>query len=100
MEDNVLGSGAASCGKLMVYGQGEVKAEFLDVGLKYDPKRYLMHANHTDFQTETIASASELQKKRKQLKQASQESAKKFKPIKVATPGTFLDEDSESSEKE
>ena len=32
MEDNVLGKGAATSGKLMVYGSGAIKEKFLKEG--------------------------------------------------------------------
>ena len=36
MEDNILGPGAATSGKMMVYGQGKMKESFLSGNLKFD----------------------------------------------------------------
>ena len=52
MEDNVLGKGAATSGKLRVYGSGAIKEKFFKEGIKFDQEQYYMHANHTDFQME------------------------------------------------
>ena len=49
MEDNILGPGAATAGKWMVYGQGKIKERFLSDGIRFDPQKFYMHANHTDF---------------------------------------------------
>ena len=43
MEDNVLGKGAATSGKLMVYGSGAIKEKFLKEGIKFDQEQYYMH---------------------------------------------------------
>ena len=71
-----------------------------------------MHANHTDFQMEKVN--NEQTKKRKNSRgycvtkngqtvakiRESESCVKKFKPIKVATPGTFVGQISDSSEDE
>lgn len=72
-----------------------------------------MHANHTDFQMEKVN--NEQTKKRKNSEEdivsqkngqtvakirESESCVKKFKPIKVATPGTFVGQISDSSEDE
>ena len=54
LEDNVLGKGAATSGKYMVYGKGDLKEKFLNDGITFDPETFFMHANHTDFQQEII----------------------------------------------
>ena len=104
MEDNVLGKGAATSGKFMVFGSGTIKERFLSEGIKFDQEQYYMHANHTDFQMEKVN--DEQTKKRKISEEDivsqknGQSAAKKFKPIKVATPGTFVGQISDSSEDE
>ena len=114
MEDNVLGKGAATSGKYMVYGSGTIKE-----GIKFDQEQYYMQANNTDFQMEKvtceqtqkrkIAEGESLSKEGGQTKvevgglqpdQHKESGPKKFKPIKVATPGTFLDQISDNSQDE
>ena len=117
MEDNVLGKGAATSGKYMVFGSGALKERFLSEGIKFDQEKYYMHANHTDFQMEKVTNTQTEKRKIADGGNVSQEfgqtaakvsrskeaehqesRVKKFKPIKVATPGTFLGQISDSSE--
>lgn len=113
MEDNVLGKGALTSGKYMVFGSGEIKERFLSEGIKFDQEKYYMHANHTNFQMEKVTDkqtekrkiadggnvSQELRKVSRPKEAEHQESrVKKFKPIKVATPGTFLGQISDNSE--
>ena len=113
VEDNVLGKGAQTNGKLMVYGSGSIKERFMRNGIKFNSEEFYMHANHTDFQEESVRktkSVLEAEKsekapnKRKNVAEKSEKvqntdfHAKKFKPRKVATPGTYLDETSESTD--
>ena len=113
MEDNVLGKGAATSGKFMVFGSGTIKEKFLSEGIKFDQEQYYMHANHTDFQMEKVndeqtmkrkiadengQTAAKIKKSREAKLPESQ--VKKFKPVKVATPGTFIGHISDSSEDE
>ena len=112
VEDNVLGKGAQTNGKLMVYGCGSIKERFMTNGIKFNSEEFYMHANHTDFQEESVRktkSVLEAEKsekapnKRKNVAEKSDKvqntdfHAKKFKPKKVATPGTYLDETDDSS---
>ena len=115
MEDNVLGKGAATSGKYMVYGSGKIKDKFIKEGIKFDQEQYYMHANNTDFQMEKITCEQTQKRKTAEGESLSKEGGqtkglqsakhkesgpKKFKPIKVATPGTFLDQISDNSEDE
>ena len=52
MPDNVLGSGAPSSGKYMMFAEGELKESFLQGRLKFDKESYYVHANHFDFKEE------------------------------------------------
>lgn len=103
MEDNILGPGAPTAGKWMVYGQGKIKERFLSDGVVFDPDQFYMHANHTDFQMEMITDKPKEKRKNEDsnndLKEdTNKESHKKrFKPIKVATPGSYLNEIFDSS---
>lgn len=132
MEDNILGPGAATAGKWMVYGQGKIKERFLSDGIIFDPQKFYMHANHTDFKKEIVIDGPKesdepkeidetkendktKEKKRKNEnevnngtkenvdKNGSKENArkascsKKFKPLKVATPGTYFSQISDGS---
>ena len=54
VEDNVLGKGAQTNGKLMVYGCGSIKERFMTNGIKFNSEEFYMHANHTDFQEESV----------------------------------------------
>ena len=53
VEDNVLGKGAQTNGKLMVYGCGSIKGRFMTNWIKFHSEEFYMHANHTDFQEES-----------------------------------------------
>ena len=103
MEDNILGPGAPTAGKWMVYGQRKIKERILSDGIEFDPDQFYMHANHTDFQMEMITDKPKEKRKNEDsnndLKEdTNKESHKKrFKPIKVATPGSYLNEIFDSS---
>ena len=103
MEDNILGPGAATSGKMMVYGQGKMKESFLSGNLKFDPEHFYVHANHTDFQKEVIADKPKEKRTNENVDNGSKEKTtkdshpKRFKPLKVATPGSYLNEISDSS---
>ena len=75
MQDNVLGKGAPSSGKYMMYGEGELKDAFLQDGLKYDMEKYYIHANHIDFQKKEVKVAK---------KSRSKEASPKKQEVKVA----------------
>ena len=75
------------------------------MGIKFDADKFYMHANHTDFQMEAVPDQN---RKRKEVPETQEsrkycsctctaDNTKKYKPRKVATPGTFLDDISESS---
>ena len=113
VEDNVLGKGAQTNEKLMVCGCGSLKESFMTNGIKFNSKEFYMHANHTDFQEEAVRKTKRVPEaeksekapnKRKNVAEKSEKvqntdfHAKKFKPRKVATPGTYLDETSESTD--
>lgn len=103
MEDNILGAGAATSGKMMVYGQGKVKESFLSGSLKFDPEHFYMHANHTDFQKEMVPEKRKEKRTNENVENGSKETTtkeshpKRFKPLKVATPGSYLNDISGSS---
>ena len=69
-----------------------------------------MHANHTDFQMEKVNNEQTKKFRRRYCVtkngqtvakiRESESCVKKFKPIKVATPGTFVGQISDSSEDE
>ena len=95
VEDNVLGKGAQTNGKLMVYGCGSIKERFITNGIKFNSEEFYMHANHTDFQeeevrkTKSVLEAEKSEKSTKQEKNVAEKSekvqntdfhAKKFKP--------------------
>ena len=46
VEDNVLGKGAQTNGKLMVYGCGSIKEKFMTNGIKFNSEEIFLHANH------------------------------------------------------
>ena len=105
VEDSVLGKGAQTNGKLMAYACGSLKQRFLKDGIRFDPKEFYLHENHTDFKMEEPPVQK---KKRKHVEDDKSEKnnkglngreqkAKKLKPKKVLTPGTVPDEISDSS---
>ena len=63
LEDNVHQAGhdhgAKSAGKLMVYGRGTIREEFLKDGIKYNPENFVMHANAHNFEVEPIKVAED-----------------------------------------
>ena len=117
MPDNVLGSGAPSSGKYMMFAEGELKESFPQGRLKFDRENQYVHANHFDFKEEKpdlVERNTVKDNKKTRSKTASpkskEASPKKKKLQKVTTPGCgtslldngFLDIStlSDSSEKE
>ena len=82
MEDNVLGKGAQTKRKLMVYGGGSIKERFMTNGIKFNSEEFYMHAYHTDFQeeavrkTKSVLEAEKPEKSTKQEKKCSQKIGK------------------------
>ena len=105
IRDNVLGKGAQTKGKYIAYGLGSIKKDFLTDGMKFDADKFYMHANHTDFQMEAVPAQN---RKRKEVPDTQKsrkcctctctaDNSKKYKPKKVATPGTIQDDISDRS---
>ena len=82
LEDNVHQAGqeqsTKSAGKLMVYGKGTIKDDFLKDGIKYDSVNYIMHANAHNFDVE------EVDEQRDDGEQKKKKKAKKSKKAKKA----------------
>ena len=70
VEDSVLGKGAQTNGKLMAYACGSLKQRFLKDGIRFDPKEFYLHENHTDFKVEE---PSVQKKKRKHVEDGESE---------------------------
>ena len=115
MPDNVLGSGAPSSGKYMMFAEGELKESFLQGRLKFDRENYYVHANHLDFKEEKpdlVERNTVKDNKKSRSKTASpkskEASPKKKKLRKVTTPGCgsslldkgFLENNSSAEEEE
>ena len=73
VEDNVLGKGAQTNGKLMVYGCGSIKERFMTNGIKFNSEEFYMHANHTDFQEEAVRKTKSVLEAEKSEKSTKQE---------------------------
>ena len=57
VEDNIHSKDSGKSetgGKLMVYSRGNLKAQFLGEGIKYNEKDFYIHANTTDFTREIV----------------------------------------------
>ena len=115
MPDNVLGSGAPSSGKYMMFAEGELKESFLQGRLKFDKENYYVHANHFDFKEEKpdlVERNTVKDNKKSRSKTASpkskEASPKKKRLRKVTTPGCgsslldkgFLENNSSAEEEE
>ena len=75
LEDNIHQAGqeqsAKTAGKLMVYGKGTIKENFLKDGIVYDPLNYVMHANAHNFEVED--KVKKKKKKSKKTKKAKKD---------------------------
>ena len=112
MPDNVLGSGAPSSGKYMMFAEGELKESFLQGRLKFDKESYYVHANHFDFKEEkpdlVERNTVKVNKKQKAASPKSKEASPKKKLREVTTPGCgsslldkeFLENNSSAEEEE
>ena len=112
MADNVLGSGAPSSGKYMMFAEGELKESFLQGRLKFDRENYYVHANHFDFKEEkpdlVERNTVKVNKKQKAASPKSKEASPKKKLREVTTPGCgsslldkgFLENNSSAEEEE
>ena len=85
LEDNIHQAGqeqsAKTAGKLMVYDKGAIKENFLKYGIKYDPLKYVMHANAHNFEVEEVGDQEiddgEVKKKKKAKNSKKTKKAKK-----------------------
>ena len=105
VEDNIHSKDSGKSetgGKLMVYSRGNLKAQFLGEGIKYNEKDFYIHANTTDFTREIVKEiiGDEVESSREDVVEGREEEPKEKDNQKMSRPPTKYDLYLEASRKE